>query len=244
MRCALAAVVFVVVLGVAGMPARADVVVLGSYTLVNGDTLTRASYFTSKRVRATAPDGREFLYDAKAKKVMIVDHRSRSYWRGPIERADSLASVILAQRGEELRPKVEANREQVMARLQALNDSLRVFKTDETRTIAGYPCTKWVLSAGSTMTHERWVARGLDVADYSPELDRVIQASILDPLGRVLMRQLLAMRSQDGLPLAATTTFNTFTQSGGFSWQAISAVSAEIPKSVWEAPKGYHRIER
>ena len=223
-------------------PASADLTITGKYTLVSGDTLTRASYYTPKRVRVTAPDGREFVYNASAKQVMVIDHVKRIYWQGPVDQADSLANKLLLEKRKELKPQIEANREQWMSIMSSINDSLRVGITEETRTIAGYPCTKWLMLAGSYMVHERWVARSLSVANYGPELEKIVMASMLDPLGRVLMKQLIAMRSTDGLPLASTTRFRTLTQSGSFEWEAISVSSQPIPKSVWEAPKDYNRI--
>lgn len=224
-------------------PASADLTILGKYTLVGGDTLTRASYYNPKRVRVTGPDGREYVYDAKTKNVMVINHAKRTFWRGSIQQADSLATKILYESNKGLREKMEANRERWAAVIDSFNNSILAAKTTEARTIAGYPCTKFVLQAGRYLTHERWVARSLDVANYAPDLEKVVMASMLDPAGRILMRQIIAMRDQDGLPLASTTEFTTPTQQGSFSWEAISVDGGVIPASAWEAPKGYRQIK-
>ena len=220
-------------------PAAADITVVGKYTFANGDTATRASYYSRKRARVTAPNGMEFIYDTQLRRVSVVDHAGRRYYTGTIEEADSLAGLLLLQRRQELRPRIEANRERWAEMLSAFNDSIQVVQTDETRTIAGYPCTRWVVRGGSYMTHERWVARGLSVPNFGPELERIVMATVLDPLGCQLMKMLIQMREHPGTVLESSTQFQTLTQSGTFTWQATRVDSRQIPEPAWSVPKGY-----
>jgi hypothetical protein len=228
----------------AALPAAADVTVVGKYTLVNGDTVTHTSYYSRKRARVTAPNGMEFIYDTKVRRVTIIDAAQRRYYSGTIEEADSLAAKILMQRRAELRPKIEANQEQWTRIMSSLNDSARIEKYEmETKTVAGWPCTRWRMHGGSYMEHERWVARGLSVPGFAPELEKIVMATVLDPLGRQLLRLLMQMRSQPGLVLKSSTEFRTLTQSGSFSWEATKVGSKAIPDSVWAVPKGYTRVQ-
>jgi hypothetical protein len=225
-------------------PAAADVTVIGHYTLINGDTLTRASYFSAHRVRITAPDGREFAYDSKADSVVIIDHKHHIYWIGTMAHADSVATQLLAAQNRGVAAKIEANRDRWDDIVKSFNDSLNVEKTRDTRSIAGYPCTRWMMYAGHYMTHERWVARSLDVAYFGQDLEKIICATISDPVGRVLMRQLIALGTHDGLALASRTEFHTLTQQGEYSWQATAVKSGPIPASTFRPPAGYRRIVR
>jgi hypothetical protein len=224
---------------VAAWPAAADVTVLGRYTFANGDTATRATYYARKRVRMTSPSGTEFIHDAQDRRVLVIDHAQRRYFSGTIEEADSTASMLLLERRKELKPLIEANQEKWTAMMAAFNDSIEVIQTQETRTIAGYPCTRWILRAGRYMTHERWVARGLSTPNYGPELEKVVMATVLDPLGRQLMKMLIQMREQPGTVLASSTRYQTLTQEGAFSWEAIKVGSETIPKTAWEVPADY-----
>jgi hypothetical protein len=237
---------FVLVLSTAAAaaftPAAADVTVVGKYTFVNGDSATRTSYYSRKRARSTAPNGMEFIYDTQARRVTVIDHARRRYYTGTIEEADSLAGQILLKRRAELRPLIEANREKWAQMMSSFSDSILVDRTEETVTIAGYPCTRWTLRGGSYMTHERWAARGLSVPNFGPEMEKVVMATVLDPLGSQLMKLLIEMRSQPGLVLKSRTQFHTLTQRGEFSWQALRVDSTPIPDSVWSAPKGYAKV--
>ena len=237
-----ALVLFLTVAGVA--PAAADVTVVGKYTFVNGDTATRTSYYSRKRARAVAPNGMEFIYDTQLSRVTIIDATKHRYYRATIAEAESLAEQILLKRRAELRPQIEANQEKWAQLLSSLSDSIRVDKHEsETQTLAGYPCTRWTLLGGSYMTHDRWAARGLSVPSFGPELEKIVMATALDPLGAQLMKLLLQMRAQPGLVLKSSTQFRTLTQSGSFSWEALRVDSRPIPDSVWAAPAGYTRVK-
>ena len=233
--------------------ADADITVIGRYTFINGDTATRSAPFTNKRGRLTAPDGREFIYDTKSKKVTVIDHQAKTYWSAPIQVADSLAAERLTVMRRELKPEIEANRERFNQLMQTIEDSTKVEMTEEHRTIAGYSCRKWVLTMGPYLTYERWVTPAIGVADYAPELERVMLASVMDPMGRLLLRNIFRLRApketiEPGLPrpadfaLASSTKFETLTQKGSFSWEATSVKTGKVPGLAWDKPKGYRKV--
>ena len=225
------------------IPAAADVTVVGRYTLVNGDTLTRASYYSGRRSRVTAPDGREFMYDKKGKQLTVINHQAKTFWTGPLAKADSIADRIFQETRKEVAQITAEDQEMWMQKIQAFSDSIRVTKTGESRRIANYPVSQYLLTAGEYLHHDRWVARAIDVTNYGPEVEKAVMASVMDPLGRQLMRMLIGMRSQDGLVLASSTTFRTLSQSGSFSYEAIQVLSNPIPESAWEIPKEYRRLD-
>lgn len=226
----------------AALPVRADVTVIGHYTFANGDTLTRASYYTGRKVRTTLPNGVEIVYDHSAKRIALIDHVGKRYWEGPRAQADSIASRIRAERmraaADSITPEM---RGQLNSIYDAVTDSVRVVQTDRTRKIAGYPCSEWVLTAGPYLRQERWVARSLAVPDFSPEVEKVVLASALDPMGSGLMKLVLESRTMSGLGLAGTLTFKTMRQSGEMSWEAVQLITTTIPDSAWAMPKGYQR---
>src|SRR5512147_2681032 len=70
--------------------ARADVTVHCKFQLLNGDTLTRASYYDENRVRMTMSDGNEIIFDAKLQEVVLLNHAKKQFWRGPLTRANAI----------------------------------------------------------------------------------------------------------------------------------------------------------
>ena len=232
--------------GVAGLlmllalPALADVTVIGHYKLVNGDTLTRASYYTNNRLRTTLPNGFEIMYDHYTRRITLIDHAGKRYWEGPKSQADSIATRMRQQNTKAalaaLTPEQQAQKEHIYA---ALTDSVHYATTGNDRKIAGYPCGEWVLTAGQYLQQDRWVARSLALPDFSPEIQSVVLATVLDPLGRGLMALVLHARGTDGLTLAGRLRFKTLTGQGEMSWEAQKVISATITPDAWHVPKGY-----
>jgi len=225
-------------------PARADITVFGHYTFANGDTLSRASYYTQKQVRTTLPNGDEIIYDDREKTIMLIDHQGKRYWHGPKSQADSIATRIRSERMKTAAAAITPEqREQVSRLYSAMTDSVNVMQTDQTRKIAGYDCRLWVLTAGGLLLQERWVARALAMPDFSSECEKVVLASIADPLGSGLMTLVLQARQMDGLGLAGRIRFKTMRQQGEFSWEATGTSPTKIPPEAWQPPAGYARWE-
>jgi len=225
------------------VPALADVTVQARYRMPDGTTLERTNYYAKDRSRTTSFDGREYIYDSKSKQLTIVDHATRRYWTGPIALADSIAGRLNAKRDSTFHVALAQRQEEFAEFVEQFNSAVVVNQTEEERKIAGYPCSHWVISAGRNMIHDRWVARSLTSATPSPELDRVLMAGAMDPLGRTLMKMLLGTREIPGLTLSATTTFKTPTQAATFSWEALKVTTDKISKTAWEVPADYQRVE-
>jgi hypothetical protein len=224
------------------LPAAADITVIGRYTWANGDTSTRVSYFTSKKVRTVLPNGDEVIYDSKAKRLALVDHDRKLFWEGPLAEADSIATQLRADRMKALMDTMSADsRAQVNTVYTELTENVKVEATGQTRKIAGYPCSEWVMTAGPYLRHERWLARSLSMPNFGPELEKVVQAATLDPLGRGLMKLVMQGRSANGLALAGRMSVRTFQNKGELSWEAVEVVSTKIADGAWALPEGYQR---
>lgn len=223
--------------------APADVTLHIHHTLVNGDTVSRPNYYTPKRMRATGPDGREYIYLAKDKRIAVIDHPTRTYWEGPMATADSIVDSLDAMRYREVLERVtEENKAAWPEFVAKLADSIQIKKEWERRDIAGYSCVRWTISVGSWMTNDRWVANALLVANYPQEIKGVLLTSVQDPLAKSLARVLISATEIDGLPLATSTTFRTPRQSGSYAWETYRIDVTKIPDTVWKVPADYRRM--
>jgi hypothetical protein len=221
-------------------PALADITVVGHYTFVNGDTATRSSYFTSRRIRVSTPDGREVIFDSKGSRITLIDHQRRVYWDGPLARADSVVDVTDGTRWDFM--LTNATEELKAEWAQAMEfpaESIRVDDGFKTRQIAGYPCDRWTVHAGSYMTLERWTAAALAVEPYDETTEDVVLAAVLDPVARAIMSMFWETQEATGLCLAASMTYRAPTQRGSFRWEAVKVIGAGIPASAWSVPQGY-----
>jgi hypothetical protein len=232
------------VLLLAAVPVVADITVIGHYTLASGDTLTRASYYTSQQMRTTLPNGEEILYNHRVKRITLIDHARRLFWEGPRDQADSIATRLRAERASVLQANATPEmREQWSGIYATLGDSVRIEPTGQTRRIANYPCSEWVLTAGQYLRQERWVARSLSLPNFAAEVEKVVLATVTDPVGRGLMKLVLKARSVNGLPLAGMIHFRTLGQEGTMTWEAVRVNTEKIGVAAWAIPDGYARWE-
>lgn len=222
--------------------ARADLTVIGHYTFVNGDTVTRASYFSSRRIRISAPDGREVIFDSKGDRITLIDHRRRVYWDGPLARADSIVDVTDGTRWDLMLRNATDELKAEWARAMGFPaESIEVHDDFKTRQIAGYPCNRGTMRAGSYMNVERWTAVSLAIEPYDETTKELVLAAVLDPIARAIMSMFWDSQETTGLCLAASMTFNTPMGHGGFHWEAAKVIGARIPASAWMVPQGYQR---
>jgi hypothetical protein len=225
-------------------PAAADITVVGRYTFVNGDTATRASYFTSRRTRVSTPDGREVIFDWKGRHITLVDHQRKVYWDGPLARADSVVDVTDGSRWDlMLRDATQELKAEWAHDMAFPAESIQVSDGFKDRMIAGYPCHRWTVRAGSLMTLERWTAASLMVEDYDQTTEDLALAAIMDPVARAIMSMFQELQGNSGLCLAASMTFNTPAQHGTFHWEAVKVIGARVPASAWTAPPGYAHVD-
>ena len=227
----------------AARPAQADLTVIGRYTFVNGDTATRASYFTTRRIRVSTPDGREVVFDSRTRRITLVDHARRLWWNGPLARADSIVDVVDGTRWDfMLKQAGDSLRKEWSQAMQFPADSIQVTQSFKTRMIAGYPCNEWAVHAGPYLDLQRWVAFSLAVEHYDVETEDLVLAEVLDPVARAIMSMFWESQEAPGLCLAAEMTFHTPTQQGSFRWEAVQVIGARIPESAWDVPAGYQPI--
>ncbi len=222
--------------------AAADVTIVGRYTFTDGDTATRASYFTRRLIRISTPDGREVVFDAKKHRITLIDHDRRLYWDGPLARADSIVDVADGTRWDYmLRQASDSLRAEWSQAMQYPADSIQVERGSVIRKIAGYPCNQWTVRAGPYLNLDRWVAFTLAVDEYEAQTEDVVLAAVLDPVGRAVMSMYWESEAAMGLPLAATMTFSAPGREGALRWEAIAVTTERIPESAWAPPAGYRR---
>jgi hypothetical protein len=227
----------------ASRPALADITVIGRYTFMNGDTATRASYFTSRRIRISTPDGREVIFDSKNHRISVIDHRRRVYWDGALARADSVVDVADGTRWDlMLMNASDQLKTEWASEMGFPAESIQVEDGFKTRMIAGYPCNRWTVRAGSFVTMERWMAASLAVDSYDQTTSDLVMTAILDPVARAVMSMFWQLEDTDEFCLGASLTLDTPMQRGTFRWEAVRVIGARIPPTAWMVPPDYARV--
>jgi hypothetical protein len=224
--------------------ARADICVTGHYTFVTGDTATRVSYFTGRRVRVQSPDNQEIMFDSKTRDVTIIDNGRRIYWEGPVAMADSLVDGMTMHHWALFDSTATDEQKAAWTTLvEGVNNLLQIRQGQGSKRIAGYPCGQWIIEAGPYLHLERWVARALMVEHFDRETEKVATGAVLDPVGRAMMAMFWQTRAVSGMPLGATMTFGTPQRHSSFTWEAVKVTSGPVPASAWEVPAGYEKAD-
>ena len=234
--------VFLAVVLAAG-PARADITVHCKFQLLNGDTLTRASYYDESRVRMTMSDGNEIIYDAKGQEVVFLSHAKKRFWKGPLTRANAIIDSLANERYQAFFSASPEQQQKWSAFVSKFNESLKSEALDYVKKIAGRNCEGYMISAGKIVVHTRWIARGIPMPDYLPQIEKLALIPTLDPAGRAIVQLIARAEKGNGLPLGASTEINTMTQKGKFSWEAYTLDTRDIPDTVWQIPEGYEEIK-
>lgn len=229
---------------VTAQPALASLTITGRYTFITGDTATRVSYFTGRRIRVQSPDDQEVMYDSKTGFVTVIDHGRRLYWEGPVALADSIVDGMTRNHWAIFgATATEEQKAGWVSTVESVNDNLAIRKGPGQKRIAGYPCDQWTIESPPYLHLERWVARSLVVPHYDQETYKVATGAVLDPIGRAMMGMFWQTRAVDGLPLGATMTFGTGDQLRSFTWEAVKVDGGPVPESAWAVPAGYAKVD-
>jgi hypothetical protein len=227
----------------AGNASAQDLTVHCRFHFLNGDTLTRANYYGDGRVRMTTSDGNEVIYDVRTKNVIYLTHARKQFWKGPLDRANTVVDSLTAVRYQAYSAATDEERQKWVAYVDKFNNSIKSESFEYVKKIAGRNCDGYKISVGNIMVHTRWINRDVMQTDYIKDLEKISLLATVDPVGRSIVRLITKAEKGLGLPLAATTEINTPTQTGTFSWEAYTIDKRPIPDSIWQVPEGYTEIK-
>ena len=224
---------------------QTDVTVYCKFHLMNGDTLSRPTYYGNGRVRMTMSDANEIIYDVRSKEVIYLNHAKKQFWKGPLDRANAIVDSVTAEKYQAFMDATPEQRQQWAAYVEKFNTSLESEPLEYVKKISGKHCEGYQIKAGKIMVHTRWITRDVLLTDYVKDLERLALLPTVDPVGRAIVGLITKADKGYGLTLGSTTEINTPTQKGVFSWEAYSVDTRRpIPESAWKIPEGYAELKR
>jgi hypothetical protein len=223
---------------------HSDVTVYCKYHFMNGDTLSRPTYYGDGRVRMTLSDANEIIYDVRSKSVVYLNHEKKTFWKGPLDRANALVDSLSADHFQAFMNATPEERQKWAAYVDKFNTSLESEVLEHKKKISGRYCDGYQISAGKIMVHTRWINRDILLTDYVKDLERIAILPTVDPAGRAIVGLITKAEKGFGLTLGASTKIDTPTQKGTYSWEAYSIDTRRpIPDSVWQIPEGYAELK-
>lgn len=211
----------------AAAAAAEDLTIVSRVTPPKGAPTTATQYISASKVRSS--DGTsDSIVDIATGRLTFIDHQKKTYFETSFEE-------IRAQFAQ-LEEMLESN--PMLGKMFGGATAVKVEKSAETRSIAGYTCHKYTLSFGPNFVFEVWTA-----PDLKPPLEyydaRKLFYVSMGPMGGRFERMIEEMKKIDGLALATTVDtkimgFNMHTEN-----EATQVTKGPIDPAVFQPPAGY-----
>lgn len=238
---------FLAVVALATLPAVAGELTIVRKQDASGTQGTSTAYYGTAAFKH-ADAQTDSTFDYASGKLTVTDHARKQYWEATAEDMQAALDAMnkkMAEVEKQLE-QVKGNPmlEKMMKNMPGMGGPagpVKVAKSAETRKIAGYDCTKYVIAMGEGLTIETWVAAALKppvgalrarqaFAFANPMLQRYAKA--FDELSKI-----------DGLSLAESTSFEMMGRKTVVSNEATEVREGAIAASVFVTPAGYKRVE-
>jgi Domain of unknown function (DUF4412) len=213
--------------------AAADLTIVYNVTGGRGGATTATTYLGSDQLR-TSDGEQDTIYDLASGRLVFVDHRKKQYW----ETSSEEMNAAMARMSEQMGPA-----KGIMSKMMGgVADSVSVQKGSDTKTVAGYVCDHYTLSAGKSMKVEMWAAR--DLAPPARYYDARSALFVQNPLLGESFRKLYSEMSKiKGLPLEEHTSFSMMGHGTETTRQAVEVKKGPIPATAFEVPAGYKQVK-
>jgi len=215
-------------------------------TGLGGGARATRNYAMPKMMKVVNPDGKALIIRADQDKFINVDNTERTY--------QEMTFAELRAAGEVMRRKMEAAKAKLEKQMKSMPPEQRaqmekmvpkipggdsgkaavvVKKTDETKTIAGYTCAKYVATEDGKTVMTLWTTK--DVKGFDALRDdwltfqkrvagsnRAVGAAVVDAYSKI-----------EGFPMETVI--------GDVTTQVTKVESRNIPASEFEVPAGYKK---
>jgi hypothetical protein len=171
------------------------------------------------------------LLDFKEKVIYEIDKQARTYTRTEVDKLGVPGADMEGADAEQMK--------MMQAMMQSMAQSIKVTPTGETRTIAGYPCRKFVVSVMMTQS-DHWVTR--DIPGYG-ELqaigEKTAQLFSANPMLKQ-MNLLGMMKEMDGFAVQTQTRMM-----GGSVTSTLKKIEQKkLDPALFKVPAGYKRVKQ
>jgi hypothetical protein len=233
------------VAAVAALPAGAgELTITQKQTGGQGGTST-AYYGASAFKHADAQT--ESIFEYASGKLTVVEHGKKQYWEATSEDMKAASDAMAAKLAEVEKQLEQAKGNPMLEKMlksvpgMGPAGAVKVTKTAETRKIAGYDCTKYVIAMGEALTLETWATTALKPP--VPMFQARQAFAMANPMMQRYTKAFEEMSKIEGLSLAETTSFEMMGRRSTFANEAVEVKEGAIPASVFAPPAGYKRVE-
>ncbi len=220
--------------------AAADMTIVAQVTLSKGAPSTQTTYMTADKMRLSDP-GTDMILDFGSSLMTVIDNKKREFSQSTPEERDAFFAKIDAQmkQMQDQLANLPAAARKMMGGAMG-GGQVAVKKTTETRKIAGYNTTKFLVTMGESFTMEQWITT--ELAPPTGYFDGLKSEWAKNPMLKNALGAIEEFKKIKGYPLADTTTFKGPMGMGGSMTREVTEVKlGPIPASTFDVPAGYKK---
>jgi hypothetical protein len=195
-------------------------------------------WITDKGFRSDDPEHSTIML-ANAQKVIVVDHKAKTYMEQPLNMEEMMAGG-----GEDQSPEDKAAMKQMMQNMMKMDAS--VAETGEQKTINGWKSKKYILKmnmAMGTITNEVWATEDLKVDKkiYEQLTNRALAA--MPGLQSSMESMHKEMEKIKGVQVLTVSNFTMMNQPHKSTTELLEFKEKPAPGNIFDIPAGYTKQE-
>lgn len=204
-----------------------DLTIVTRVTPPKGKPSTTTQYITADKIRTGDGNG-DTIVDVTSGQLTFIDHKKKTYYQTSLQEM----RAHFAQFEEMLQSNP------ILEKMLGGAKEVSVEKTSETREIAGYACTKYVLSMGEKFVFEIWATSALKPPIQYYDARKMAYATV-GPLAGRFEKMFDEMKKIDGFSLATVVDTKIMGMNLHSESEATEVKKGPVPASAFEPPAGY-----
>jgi hypothetical protein len=194
-----------------------------------GKTSTVFLYFSNNQLRTDHPEGGvTTIMDFKNDRMVMIDHRSKSYAEIKFSQWEKEVSKGLKRENTAMKP----NRREILVR-----------KTGETAMINGFRTEKIEILADGQLLEENWVTRDVDLKEIGNVMEGVAKGFSRDFRSEMREgRQIYEKLKPHGFPILVKDYTTTYGLKGSDVVEVKKVEEKELKEETFLPPPHYQRI--
>jgi len=191
-------------------------------------------WITEKGFRSDDPE-RSTIMLANDRKVIILDHKTKTYMEQPLNMDEMMAGA-----GEDQSPEDKAAMKQMMQNMMKMDASVQ--ETSEQKTINGWNCKKYIVKMNTAMgaiTNEVWATEDLKVDKkvYEQLSNRALAS--MPGLQSSMESMRKEMEKVKGVQVMTISNFTMMNQPHKSTTELLEFKEKPAPGNIFDIPAGY-----
>lgn len=231
------------------LPAAAEDLTI-AYKVMSGDKPGTATTWVSSTHFKMADGESETTFDLKSGRLIVADTKKKQYWETTTQEMQAAMAKVAAQLEEQMKAMPAPLRDKMMGAMGGVADSVKVTKSGDAKTVAGYSCQPYVFMLGADPAKAPMTMETCNTKDLSWPA-QIWDARVAmtgggmagNPMGQRFQKMFDEMKKAEGFPVSEVTTMKLMGKSMVTTREVTEVKKGAIPESVFAVPAGYKKVD-